>query len=70
MITDSVNKKKKEVRDVFLNDFFLPLRREFERDMPKYQKLWPIKDEDMEEEPVEFEIIHTFDQTVSERKIL
>ena len=68
-MNDAIGDKKRAVREEFLNTFFLPARKHFEDNMAEYQKLWPIKAEDMEEEPIEHEIIHTFGATVSEVKV-
>jgi hypothetical protein len=62
--------KKRKIREEFLEKFFLPARREFESNIAKYEALWPVKAEQMEEEPVDFEIIHTFGIVVSEKKVL
>ena len=45
-----VNAKKKAIRDTFLNDFYLPLRRKYEKDIPKYMELWSLKDDALAEE--------------------
>lgn len=39
--------EKKVVRDEFLNNFFLPLRRKYEQNLEQYIELWPLKDSDM-----------------------
>lgn len=44
---DIVKDKKKKIRDDFLNNFFLPLREQYEKDIKKYQAIFPIKDEDI-----------------------
>ena len=40
-----IKTSKKKVRDEFLNQFFLPLRKEFESQRKEFLKLWPIKDD-------------------------
>eukprot|EP00347_Sterkiella_histriomuscorum_P005175 403357608 len=68
--TTSVEKEqRKQIRDEFLNNFFLPLRKEFEDNISEYEKLWPIKDKDMAATEVELEIIYAYDNVISERKI-
>jgi len=34
---DIIKDKRKKIRDDFLNNFFIPLRREFEEDIEKYK---------------------------------
>jgi uncharacterized protein YjaZ len=46
-VQEEVRLKKKAIRDEFLNNFYLPMRRKYEADMDKYIKLWPVKDSDM-----------------------
>lgn len=41
---DIVKDQRKKVRDNFLNDFFIPLRQNYERDIEKFKKLFPIKE--------------------------
>lgn len=67
--TSEVQASKKMIRDEFLNTFFMPLRKEFEDNIPKYEELWPIKEKDMLTEPVEIEIIYSYDNILSETKI-
>ena len=45
-----VKEKKQKVREEFLSNFFLPLRKEFESKVDEFQKLWPLKEEDFLEE--------------------
>ncbi len=42
-----VKEKKKVIRDDFLNNFFIPLRQEYEKNIKEYQALFPIKESDM-----------------------
>lgn len=49
---DQIKDKRKIIRDDFLNNFFIPLRMEYESDIGKYQALFPIKEKDMSEEQV------------------
>ena len=50
---DIIKDKKKKIRDDFLENFFIPLRREYESDINQYKQLFPIKESDMAEKPVE-----------------
>jgi recombinational DNA repair ATPase RecF len=64
-----VKEQRQAERQEFMDRFFLPLRQEFEDNIGKYEKLWPIKDKDMAEETVQYEIIYAYENVVSERKI-
>jgi len=48
-VNDNVRETKKGIRDEFLDNFFLPLRRQYEADMEKYKNLWPLKEADLVE---------------------
>lgn len=48
-VLEEVRLKKKAIRDDFLNNFYIPLRKKYEADIDKYIKLWPLKDSDMSE---------------------
>ena len=37
-----VKESKKTIRDDFLRNFFMPLRKEFEEQREQYEALWPI----------------------------
>lgn len=50
---DIIKDKRKKIRDDFLENFFMPLRQEYEENVDKYQALFPIKETDMNEEKVE-----------------
>ena len=50
LIQKKVRDEKKVVRDQFLNDFFLPLRRKYEQNIEQYEALWPLKERDFAEE--------------------
>ena len=65
-----IKESKKKVRDEFLNTFFLPLRKEFEGQRDKYEALFPIKASQMAEQMVEVEIIYSYENVVSETKVL
>jgi len=55
------------VRDQFLEEYFLPLRREFEKRIGDYEKLFPIKRDKLVE--TEVESIFAYEHVVSEKKI-
>ncbi len=65
-----IKESKKKVRDEFLNTFFLPLRKEFEGQRDKYEALFPIKASQMADQMVEVEIIYSYENVVSETKVL
>lgn len=44
-----IKESKKKVRDEFLSNFFLPLRKEFESQKDKFEALFPIKANQMAE---------------------
>ena len=64
-----IKESKKKVRDEFLNNFFLPLRKEFESQKDKFEALWPIKPNQMADQMVEIEVIYSYENVVSETKI-
>lgn len=64
-----IKESKKKVRDEFLNNFFLPLRKEFEGQKDKFEALFPIKASQMAEQMVEIEVIYSYENVVSETKI-
>jgi len=45
VIQGKVRDEKKVVRDEFLQNFFLPLRRKYEEKIDQYEALWPLTDE-------------------------
>ena len=55
--------------DEFLNNFFIPLRKEFEKNRDKYEKMFPIKKEDYLEEPIQMDIVYSYDKVISENKV-
>ena len=68
-INSVLKDKKKKIRDEFLTQFFVPLRREFESQKDKYEALWPIKPKDMADQQVQIEVIYTYENVISETKI-
>jgi hypothetical protein len=54
-----VKESKKRIRDEFLSNFFIKLRKEFEDNISK----------DMRPDPVDIEIIYSYENVISERKI-
>ena len=67
MTSGMIKSAKKVVRDKFLNEFFIPLRKDFEKDRLKYLELFPIKDIDLV--PVKVEVIYAFENVISEKKV-
>jgi len=57
-VNETVRLKKKDIRDEFLNNFYIPRRMEYEENIDKYVAIWPIKDADLTDEPVN--ISHIF----------
>lgn len=55
---DIVKEKKKEIREDFLNNFFLPLREKYEKNIQNFKDLFPIKDKDMETEETSYYSIY------------
>jgi len=50
--SDIVKDQRKKIRDDFLDNFFLPLRMEYEKDIKKYENLFPIKENEIEKDEV------------------
>ena len=48
--TDIVKDQRKKIRENFLKNFFLPQRQAYEKDIGKYQALFPIKESDISTE--------------------
>ena len=68
-VETDVNAKKKAIRDTFLNDFYLPLRRKYEKDIPKYMELWPLKDDVLEEEPSAVTHVYQYGDLLEKKEI-
>lgn len=51
--SDIVREKRRIIREDFLNNFFIPLRQNYEKKMDKFKQLFPIKASDLSEKPVE-----------------
>ena len=64
---EETQSKKREVRNQFLEEFFLPLRREFEKNIDEFEKLYPLKEENKEQ--IDYEVIYSFSKEISEKKI-
>jgi hypothetical protein len=67
--SDIVKDQRKKIRDDFLDNFFLPLRKQYEADIKKYENLFPIKENDIEKEQATTREIFAFKEVVSQRKI-
>ena len=61
--------KRKEVRDDFLNNFFIPMREKYEADIDKYKAIFPLKEKDLHDEEIEYKSIYTHGETLSTRKL-
>lgn len=66
---DIVKDKKKKIRDDFLDNFFIPLRREYESNINQYKDLFPIKESDLAEKPEDQLNIYQYVEEVSNRKL-
>lgn len=64
-----VNAKKKAIRDTFLNDFYLPLRRKYEKDIPKYMELWSLKDDALAEEQATITHVYQYGDLLEKKEI-
>ena len=43
--------------------------RDFEQKRPAFEKLWPLKAADFQEQTVEFEVIYSYENVISEKKV-
>jgi hypothetical protein len=68
-MADVVKEQRKVIRDDFLNNFFIPLRQQYEAKVDQHMALFPIKDKDMAEEPAAYHNIYAFKEVVSQRRI-
>lgn len=66
---DDIQDSKKVVRDKFLNEFFMPLRQDYEKNIDQYIKLWPIKDEDMVAEATQVDHVFAFGEVIETRRL-
>lgn len=66
---DIIKEKRKKIRDDFLNNFFIPLRRDYEENIEKYKALFPIKESDMAKENVDIKNIYQYGETIGSRKL-
>ena len=64
---DIVREKRRVIREDFLNNFFIPLRRAYEEDIPKYEDLHPLKKNDLIER--EYHNIWFFGEVKSTRTL-
>jgi len=65
MKNDIIKEQRKDIRDNFLNNFFLPLRQQYEKDINKYRAIFPIKETDISEQLAEVKNIFAFKETIS-----
>lgn len=57
---DELRAERNNITNEFINSFFLPLRQKYEADIAWYQENFPIKESDMEPEPVKVEHIYAY----------
>lgn len=62
---DIIKDKRKQIRDDFLNNFYLPLREEYDDNIDKYKALFPIKEKDMAEEPITYKSVFLYGEVIS-----
>ena len=68
-VETEVNAKKKAIRATFLDDFYLPLRRKYEKDIPKYMELWSLKDDDLAEEPATITHVYQYGDLLDKKEM-
>lgn len=66
---DIIKDKRKKIRDDFLENFFIPLRKEYEEDIDEYKALWPLKESDFAEKKEETFNIFQYMEEISNRKL-
>lgn len=66
---EALKEKRKRIRDDFLNNFFVPLRQQYEKDIKKYQDLFPIKEADMSDQAVITHDIYQHGDVVAQRTL-
>jgi len=66
---DIVKNQRKEIRDEFLNTFFIPLRESYEKDIKKYMALFPIKQTDISDQELVTHVVYNYGETLSQRKL-
>jgi hypothetical protein len=49
---ESIRLKKKDIRDEFLNNFYLPNRKAYEDNIEEFIALWPLKDSTLTDKEV------------------
>ena len=70
MIQSKIRNEKKVVRDEFLNNFWLPLRRKYEQNMDQYEELWPLKDQDYAAEEQTVEHVYNYGELQKTEKLV
>lgn len=68
-MADVVKEQRKVIRDDFLNNFFVPLRQQYESKIDEHKALFPIKEKDMAEESASYHNIYAFKEVISQRRI-
>ena len=69
IIQEDLRQSKKAIRDQFLNNFFLPMRRRYEADIDQYKALWPLKENDVVEEPVVVKHVYQYEKLLETKEI-
>lgn len=70
LVQGKVRDEKKVVRDEFLNNFFLPLRRKYEQNMEQYEALWPLKDSQMAAEEQTVDHVYHYGELQKTEKLI
>jgi len=65
-----VRDEKKIIRDEFLNNFFLPLRRKYEQNLEQYEELWPLKEDKMAAEEQVVEHVYHYGEVKKTDKLI
>jgi uncharacterized protein with WD repeat len=66
---DLIKDQRKKIREDFLNNFFVPLRKEYESNIEKYKAIFPIKMADMAPEDIKVHNIYQFGEIINIRKL-
>lgn len=70
LVQGKVRDDKKVIRDEFLNNFFLPLRRKYEQNLEQYEALWPLKDDKMLPEEQTIDHVYHYGELQKTEKLI
>ena len=70
LVQSKIRDEKKVIRDEFLNNFFLPLRRKYEQNIEQYEALWPLKDNQMADEEQTVDHIYHYGELQKTEKLV